>query len=442
MLTRFHFATQATSRQILICVLVVLFLSVAASASRLRANGEIGAVPPAVVIPVRAQEPGGYPGNPSSLQTPLRQDVTAIVLQRRPDGLYDVSFSSPPNAPTLALSAIDLRPMVPRIPEIARGERTLEEVALAQREFNRNETHFGPGAGADDVRLANNCLRAGLWEVMTARKTDGGMKLDFHGWFEFPMGEYRRLFEEVNGVGWSGFETQMARYPSMGGFKLALETLRRVERSTAVSGLSALSGQQPVRFGEQTRKAKLLITQGIATYGDFTAAKMQPVALARFSEPGYYNLSDPVRFDISWLTQPSRAEWRKVRASHGAQEMTEVEIRFHNGYRLVVGDASLASLPARSEPPKADADVLALTFGIGTPEIYLPAANRMKEFEKPRGNYLFLLDADGRTVDNHQAGVDRVFLWREAGKPDRLHVMLVGYERIAIVGEAVLEWPN
>jgi hypothetical protein len=121
--------------------------------------------------------------------------------------------------------------------------------------------------------------------------------------------------------------------------------------------------------------------------------------------------------------------------------LDELEIKYANGYRLLIGDAGIAGLAAAAKKPEKDSDVLRLTFGIGTPDIYATAAERKAELDAPRANYLVLLDAKGNHLDNHKIGVDRAFLWRSAGEPGELHVWLVSYERIATVSHLSVAWP-
>ena len=392
-----------------------------------------------IVVQITVQSPDGYKGNPASLLTPLRQDLTEIRLQRLPDGHYDVALGPSADAPTA--HDVDLRVFIPRIPDLAGNDAVLRRIALSQREFNRNEVSLGPVASADDMKLANNCLRAGLWEVMLVKKVDGSNKLTFHGWFTFPREEYARLFEEVNGEKYAKTEKLLAAYPEMGAFEVPLATLRKQQGSEHKFAVETRPAGIPLRFSEQTRKAKLLLTSGIATYGDFFANEHQPVTTAKFSEPGFYDSDNPMRFDLRWLANPVGATVRGVRAPHSNTELTELEIGFRDGKRLIIADEGLTGLPARNQPPQADADVLRLTFGIETPEISLPVTDRLAEYAHPRHNYLLLVDAGGKAVDNHFAGVDRVFLWHEAGSPEKLHVSLVGYERITVIDELVLDWP-
>ncbi len=390
-------------------------------------------------IDLRVQEPNGYPGNPSTLATPLRQDIKQLELERKADGTFSLALLAAENAPKL--DSVDLRCFVPRIPSLAKGNPVLERLALIQREFNRNEMRVELADGSA-VKIANNCLRGGLWEVMTEKKVaDGKTALDFHAWFSLPEEQMAQLFREVNGRDLSANKADLMQYPALDGFVVPLDALRTVQESHVAKGLKLHSDEKPMAFGEQTRKAKLLLTPGIATYADFYAAAKQPITTAKFSEPGFYDTQDPVKFDLGWLAHPVSATVRKVKGVADPVELLEVEIAYENGRRVILGDSTLATLPARSELPTKDAETLRATFGISTPEIYASAAERAAEYKAPRAGYLLLLDKDGKNVDNHPIGVDRAFAWREKGSPDRLNLLLVGYERITTVSRLSFELP-
>lgn len=380
-------------------------------------------------IAVKPEEAGGYKANPSTLKTPLRQDLRELTLKRAATG-YDLALTGS----DLALRGVDLALFVPRIPSYARGNADLARYTLFQREYNRNEIKFGAVGEMSEFKIANNCLRTGLFELMLDQKVENGNAMVFHGWFDFPREEYERVFQELNGRPFGEYAKLLAEYPSLDGMPAPLGELRQVvsERPVACRNLA---GEAPIQFGEQKRKAKLLLNQGLATYADHWTAANQPVRTASFSEPGYYNPEAPVEFDLTWLASPERALCREVRVA--GKDATEVEISFANGYRLVVADQNLARLPERAAAPDNDKDTLRLTFGIGTPDIYASLAERAAEQSEERPNWLFLLGKDGKQLDNHTRGVDRVFCWREEG--GTLHLYLIGYERILSVGHLALE---
>lgn len=383
-------------------------------------------------VAIEPEQAEGYPGNPSTLALPLRQDLKTVELRRMGER-YAMALEGGP-AP-LALADADLALLVPRVPSYARQNDDLLRFALLQREFNRNEVKFGPVGEIADFKLANNCLKTGLWEIMLDTKVETGNAMAFHGWFEFPREEYARVFEQLNGRPFSDCAKIMAEYPAITGMAAPLSALRTVvaERSVPVQ---SYPGEAPIRFGEQKRKAKLVLNPGIATYADFCAPANQPIQTATFAEPGYYDPKNPVKFDLTWLAQPKSALVREVALAQGGTKATEVELVYANGYRILLADRDLGALPARDAAPDNDKDTLRLTFGIGTPDIYATLSERSAEQNGERPNWLFLLGPDGKHVDNHQAGVDRVFCWSEKGKT--LHLYLVGYERIAVVSHLSL----
>ena len=360
-----------------------------------------------------------------------------LELLPRGEGRYDVRLIPGEGAPSL--DKADLRLLVPRVPRLAKGDAALTRLALIQREFNRNEVH-NDLPGNLDLSIANNCLEQGLWEIKLARNDPDKTVTLFHAWFTFPKAEYARLFEDVNGLPYRDYENLFASYPGVGGFRLPLEALRTAKAERELPRLDTHAGDPIQRLSEQQRKTKLLLTPDIATYGDFTQPAKQPITTAKFNVPGVYDDKDAMRFDLTWLSKPSRIVWREV--SHAQAAFPEIEADFENGYRILIADSRLSGLPARTEAPRSEADVLKLVCGIGTPIIHAPAAERTAEVTEDRPRYLMLLDAKGNHVDNHLTGVDGVYVWREAGNPGLLHVWLVGYERIAFVAHLSVAWPE
>ncbi len=393
---------------------------------------------PSLEIAVKPDVPAGYPGRVGRFETPLRQDLTSLQLTGLGEGRYALRFSG---TETPGLPEIDLRPFIPRVPLLAKGDPSLTRIALIQRELNRNQTRYPAPGRPETVFVANNCLKGGLWEIGLDRQDAQGTSTYYHGWFTFPKTEYARLFETLNGVPYSAVTADLDAYPKLDGLAVPLAKMRTVVRDVPLPAIDAHLGEPVEQFSEQARKAKLVVSPLAKTYGDWSAPDRQPIVTAKFSEPGFYDSKDPMRFDLAWLAHPAEAHWRRVQSPVFPDGFAEIELRYPNGYRLVLADARLEDLPARTTKPTDEADLLHVTFGIETPEIYASAADRAREWEKERPAYLFLLDAAGNLVDNHHAGLDRIYLWKEAGAPDRLHLYLVGYERIALVSHLSVALP-
>jgi hypothetical protein len=415
-------------------------VSLAAGASACAAEGAAAAPSPSLEVAVKPDVPSGYPDRVGRFQAPLRQDLTSLQLTSLGDGRYALRFSSGTDAPSLP--EIDLRPFIPRIPLLAKGDSGLTRIALIQRELNRVQTRYPAPGRPETVFVANNCLKGGLWEIGLDRKDDKGALTYYHGWFQFPRSEYARLFESLNGRPYASVAADLDQYPKLDGIPVPLAKMRSVARDLPIAVVDAHLAEPVDSFSEQERKAALVLGPAPRTYGDWTAADRQPMVTAKFSEPGFYDSKDPVRFDLAWLGRPAEARWRWVRSAGFSDEFPEIDLRYENGYRLILADARLAGLQARAAKPADEADLLHVTFGIETPEIYANVDERLRELGPERPAYLFLLDAQGNLVDNHHAGLDRIYVWREAGSPDRLHLYLVSYERIALVGHLSFSWPG
>lgn len=147
-------------------------------------------------VDVRPEEPSGYPGNPSTVAAPLRQDLKSADLQLKDDGRFDLVLGAGDSA--VALRGADLSLLVPRLPAYVGKDPNLVAYAALQREFNRNEVRFGAVPGADEFKLANNCLKQGLREIMLDTKTEKGTAMMFHGWFPFPQDAYSTLTSRLS----------------------------------------------------------------------------------------------------------------------------------------------------------------------------------------------------------------------------------------------------
>ena len=311
----------------------------------------------AAVLAACSRTAAALPPDEAALSAPLKAEKLSppagfaprsfdrIALRPLADGEYAVSLF--PEDGALVLPPVDLRLLIPRLPAAARGSEELSTIALIQREFNRNEVHHDV-AGGLDFSIANNCLREGLWEVKVAQKKEGKTALVFHGWFDFPKAEYAKLLDAVSGMRDAAAEPLVASYPKLSGLPVPLEKLRRVVSESPLGPLDMHSADPLQRLPEQQGKINLILTPGIASYGDFSSPGRQPIATAKFSEPGFYDPKDPMKFDLSWLAHPVKAVARSVTRPSGGDPFPEIELAFENGNRILFADSRIAALPARA----------------------------------------------------------------------------------------------
>ena len=176
-----------------------------------------------------------------------------IEMRRQPEGLWAVSLL--PAEPGVAIPPVDLRLLVPRVPALARGNADLTKIALIQREFNRNETHYALADGRD-FSIANNCLRQGLWEVKLAESHGGKTVMVYHAWFTFPKEAYGALFQEVNGIPYGSWDAVFSNYPKLAGLPVPLASVRRVKSETPTPPVELHSSDPLQKLPEQTGKTK------------------------------------------------------------------------------------------------------------------------------------------------------------------------------------------
>src|SRR5262249_8243112 len=153
------------------------------------------------------------------------------------------------------------------------------------------------------------------WEIKLARPEGDKTITLYHAWFTFPKAEYAHLFERINGLSYGDYDSVLASYPGVGGFRLPLESLRTPKSERELAGLERHASEPLQRLSEQQRKTKLLRTPDIATYGDFTQPARQPITMAKFDGAGVYDDKESMRFDLTWLARPTRLVWREV--AHG-----------------------------------------------------------------------------------------------------------------------------
>lgn len=386
-------------------------------------------------IEVKPERPDGYRGRPGVMKLPLRQDVRKVRIERETCG-GGCAFSKyrfrilgdEPVGPAgdVAVLGVDLRPYVPRVPELAKGIDSLTHISLAQQELNRNQTVYR--SGGYQYAIANNCLKRGLWElVLRVRESEqSSWATTFHGWFTFPEREYAHLFRTVNEMDFSSVKKFVTGYPVLEGLDVPMEKLRTVSSPRAMGDVDHHAQEAPHRFAEQEKKSALLLNSGVATYSDLW---VNDVKVAKFAEPGRYAVDDPERFDLSWLTGGPKVRVLDAKRADLKKQWREYELSFSNGYRIVFGSERLEEVLERNAAPVTDLDVLKIVFGINTPPIYQTERERRQAYLDRREEYLVLLDKKGRLVDNHRAGLDGVYVWKGLGQ---LHLWLVSYERVVL----------
>ena len=410
-------------------------------------------------LPLKSETLSNYLEDPSNCAADLDKTYEKISLIPVKDTVYNIALAGKGDR-NISLSDVDLRIFIPTVPEIAKGDRFLTHLTLLQRELNRNDTIFHNTAHDDLIfNVANNCLRAGLFEIyLTRTRVENPGKI-FHGWFEFPLPLYKRLFKEMNGFSLDAYEAAMQHYLRPDGEKVNLDYLREIKEEVEIS-LDTIDRhhENPINhFEEQLRKAKLILSSGLQKYGDIYEKKNQPVKLMQFDEPGIYKKKKVMKFDFSPLKKPERILFKRAFNQRLNKSFNELEITFsqghklvpvknwpflinRNGLKLVLGGWNLDDIPLAGTEPLQASDFARFTFGVGTPDIYATYKERLKNLNEEKNTYLFLLDKNDCYVDNHTFGIDQVYISRL--KNGTFILYLVSYERIMLLAHWTLNPPE
>lgn len=360
------------------------------------------------------------------------------------------------HATTIELTEIDLAHIVTAVPPWVKSDPDLTKVGLIDREWNRQQVSFRRDSphvrlheGGDGfeqrsfsrVDLARNCLNAGLWELLLFTVENGEERVYEHVWFTFPLGLYKQLFEQVNGLSYWSYWWSLEHWVDPSGTPIRLSRLRTIEREWALTAGTRWD-EAPLWLGEQRLKQKNVLTPPVYTYRDWYR---QPVQFASFIPPGRYSVAHPRDTQLHYLAELTGATLRQVRTPAGPHTRYEIELAFKSSRtgdptRLIFGGLDLRSLPTAA--PDHYERGWQVPMGIGNPSFFESYEDVRAESPLQRPFYGFHLDAQDRWLDHHAVGVDGPLLHWDADDPSTLHLYLLSYERHALLNHFVITCPK
>jgi hypothetical protein len=346
--------------------------------------------------------------------------------------------------------------MTPSLPAWAKGDEGLTRIALTDRQWNRQQVRFDPrpshvevsggngfekdllAQGLLSVELAKNCLNAGLWEVLLFEKDrDDNEAQYYHGWFTFPLGHYKRIFEHNTGLPYWKHGYYLEHWFDPAGTPVRLDGLRRVlsEREAPVR----FNPEEPVAVaGEQVRKRRTTLAENILTWRDFHDGRK--VRFAQFIPPGRYSVSRPWKNEYWRLSRLEKGIWREIASPAASRPLHELELVFTGKdggtCRFLVSGFDLAALPRlpTREYPKG----LYMPMGIGVPPFFQGYDELTKNAPDKSPYFCVMLDGMDRWINHHDVAVDGPVMHRDANDPDLLHVYLLSYERHSLIEHFVV----
>ncbi len=407
--------------------------------------------PDVVILPLQEFTSADYPEDPAGKSVHYGRYADRRLKLVKKDATHFDFIVEPTNAhtATVIFKDVDVSLMTPNLPAWVKGEENLELIALTDRQWNRQQVSFkrdsdhidvsgGNGFEKDNLltaELAKNCLNAGLWEVLLFTQENGQKTLYYQGWFTFPLGHYKRLFESNTGLSYWTYWYRLEHWFNPSGATLALPKLRQV-RQERVAEAEFLTDEPIFAFGEQQRKLRTLIAKNLLHWKDFYE-EGRLVQFASFVPPGRYDVKKPWRNEYWRLAKFDKALLREITSPASDQMLSELELVFESRKtgevsRLLISGVDLNALPQLpvTDYPKG----LYMPMGIGIPPFYQGYDDLVKNPPYRSPYFSVLLDAQDRWINHHEVAVDGAVLHRDQADPALLHLYLLSYERQTLIG--------
>lgn len=354
---------------------------------------------------------------------------------------------------TVIFKNVDVSLLVINEPAWVKEDRNLEIIALTDRQWNRQQVSFKRDSGHVEVaggngfekdnlysaEIAKNCLNAGLWEILLFTQENGQKALYYQGWFTFPLGHYKSVFELNTGRSYWEHWRRLEHWSDPTGTPVPLEKLRKVDQEREIRA-EFLADEPIFAFGEQQRKLRTFIAKNLLTWKDFYD-EGRTIQFASFVPPGRYDVHKPWKNEYWRLSKFDKAILREVRSPASDKSLQELELIFESKKtgevsRLFVSGINLNALPqlAVSDYPKG----LYMPMGIGIPPFY-QAYEELEQNQPYKSPYFsVLLDSQNRWINHHEVAVDGVAMHRDKENPNLLHLYLLSYERHSLIGHFLI----
>ncbi|NER29333.1 MAG: hypothetical protein F6J89_17330 [Symploca sp. SIO1C4] len=396
-----------------------------------------------------------YPENPSHFSKNFqRYGDRKLTVIKKDDTHFDfVLEPTDDKTAKIIIKNIDLSLLVPKVPEWAKQDPGLEAIAITDREWNRQQVSFpvdsehieiigGDGFEKENISsigLAKNCLNAGLWEVLLFTKEDGKKALYYQGWFDFPIGHYKDVFEKINNISYWKHWWKLEHWQDPVGTVTNLNLLREVIAQQEVSAEFPLD-EKIIVAGEQSRKIRTIQAKNLKTWGDFYKDENQ-IEFATFRPPGFYDFDKPWGNQYWRIGKFEKAVVRNVKPVGVEDNLQEIELVFSDTRtgeqnRLLFSGINLKELPQL--PVEEYNKGFYMPMGIGVPPFY-QSYEELKQNPPHESPYFsVLLDSKDQWIDHHSLAVDGPVMHRDQDNPNLLHVYLLSYERHTLVGHFLI----
>ena len=385
--------------------------------------------------------------------------------QNKSDNFFEISFElkNQSHSRFIRLKNINISLFLPLAPpEIAKSDKTLTSWFVNEREFNRQRVSFNSDSPhliiSQDkqpapklaVDLTNNCLGVGYWELNVYTVKGEDKSKIYKGFFKFPRGAYKSLFEDFNQSSFwpeapnieAWFTLPFMNHPPawdllINGKKFSFDKLRNVvdEKNVAFT-----EEKTRIAKGEQARKEQnLLISPSLKDLKTFKSIREHNnIKFVRFVPPGIYNKSNAplVKSKLGEIANLNSVILRDIHSPLAEETLQELELSFisEDGEirNLFISGFNFEQLPQLSVQEYDKGLVVPLGYGPPFTQDY----EELKA-NPPHKNPFFsvLVDEHNRIIDyRYDVGLNGLIMHRDLDNPYLLHIYLMSYERILLVG--------
>ena len=395
-----------------------------------------------------------YPANTSSLSRNHKRYTQRNLTVIKKDNNHFDFILEPTNEKTakILIKNVDISLFVPQIPEWIKGDRGLTGIYLTEREYSRQQVSFPADSelieiiGGDgfekqnlsSIAIANNCLNAGYWEIILSAKENGTKSTYYQGWFTFPMGYYKSIFEQLNNVSYWAHRWRLEHWQDPAGTVPKLDLLRKVLNKREIATDFPLDERIMVS-GEQVRKIRTFQGDNIVTWGDIYK-NYDEIRFATFRGPGWYDNNTPWKNEYWRIGEFKKAILRMVEPTNSTQNLQEIEFVFNDiktgkENKMLVSGIDLNQLPklSVSDYPKG----LYMPLGISVPPFYQSYEKLTSQPPSESPYFGLMLDSKDRWINHHELAIDGFVMHLDKNHPNLLHTYLLSYERHSLVAHFI-----
>jgi hypothetical protein len=199
--------------------------------------------------------------------------------------------------------------------------------------------------------------------------------------------------------------------------------------------------EEYLKIGERDKKYRnIIFPKNTTKIQDFLT---DSTLFATFTPPGFYNTKDPRKTELSRLASVDQITARKVMTkSLSADTLLEIEVSFNlldsaTKTTLLVSGINPMEVPTLTAQESNKGWQSSMGFGNHTFYETYEHAQACKASSNPY--FAYLTDGKDKWIDSHKVGIDGPLLYFDKENTKLLHVLVLSFERHAIVGHYSFE---